>query len=184
MKRSLSFFIKYGVISAWILLGISMTSCSKDSKAEGVTIPFSHKTHVENYAIKDCGTCHKYDVNGVFQGRPTVGECTACHNRGNDYYTDDRKSTPRKKTMFDSFTNKDRLWASHVENSDLFYYSHKAKMATTIADTTTRVRCDLCHGDKASSAGKANIKGEKLMEQCIYCHSALKMNNQCDVCHR
>ena len=28
------------------------------------------------------------------------------------------------------------------------------------------------------------ISGEKLMKQCIECHTTFKMNNQCDVCHR
>jgi hypothetical protein len=141
MKRPFLFFIKSCAIPALIFLGISTTSCSKTSAAEEAitTIPFSHKTHVENYDIKDCGTCHKYNSNGVFQGLPTVGECTACHIRNGELVSGDHK-IPRKKTMFDSFTDKDKLWASKAKNTDLLYYSHKVKMTTIVSDSKTSLK--------------------------------------------
>ena len=178
-------FAKLFVILACILVVIAALSSGKVTRADkSVVIPFSHKSHVDNYGIKDCAECHKYDAYGVFKGLPSVGECTACHRGNGDLFSNDRKTNPRKKTMFDSYADKDRPWKSGVEDVKLFYYSHKISMATKMTDDTTRIRCDLCHGDKSGSTGKANVKGEKLMEQCIYCHTAFKLNNQCDVCHR
>ena len=184
MRCSLLTYVKILIAAACVLPVFLTASCSKDSSAEGLSVPFSHKTHVENYGIEDCGTCHKYDAYGTFKGLPTVGECIACHKGDGKLYSDDRKSNPRKKTMFDSYTAKDRLWESEVEDSKIYYYSHKIVMTSNIADGKTKVRCDLCHGDKASSSGKAKMKGEKLMEQCIYCHTSYKLNNDCTICHR
>lgn len=183
MKRPLLFFITV-IIFLCVFFGIMATSCNNTKQADAVEkIPFSHKTHVEYYNIKDCGTCHKYDAAGTFQGLPTVGECTTCHKRNIGLVSIDHK-TPRKKTRFDSNTDKDKPWISKAEKPELVYYSHKFEVNSKLTDSTTKLKCDLCHGDKASSDGTASIKGEKLMKQCIYCHTAFKMNNQCDVCHR
>lgn len=184
MKYSLLTYIKTCLAAACVLPVLLAASCSKESSAEGLTVPFSHKTHVENYKITDCGTCHKFDAYGTFKGLPTVGECTACHKGDGKLYSDDRTSNPRKKTMFDSYAANERLWKSKVEDEKLFYYSHKIAMTTNVADDKTRVRCDLCHADKAKSDAKAKTKGGDLMNQCIYCHTSYKLNNQCDVCHR
>ncbi len=184
MKYLLLSYRRICLSAACILPVLLAASCSQESRAEGLAVPFSHKTHVENYDIKDCGTCHKFDAYGTFRGLPSVAECTACHRGDGDTFTGDRKSNPRKKTMFDSYTAKDRLWESKVKDEKLFYYSHKIAMTSDITDARTIVRCDLCHGDKAATGGNAKIKGGALMEQCIYCHTSYKMNNQCDICHR
>jgi len=170
---------------ACVILGFSVTSCKKPTQASEVKeIPFSHKTHVQNYDIKDCGTCHKYDVTGVFRGLPSIGDCIECHRGNGDLFSNDRRTNPRKKTMFDSWTDKDKPWTSRADKSEFFYYSHKVKVTTNLADSTTKLRCDLCHGDKANSSETVSLKGEKLMKQCIYCHTTYKMNNNCTVCHR
>ncbi|NLV67923.1 MAG: cytochrome c3 family protein, partial [Spirochaetes bacterium] len=96
MRYSLSTYIKACLAAACVLPVLLAASCAKDSKAEGLSVPFSHKTHVENYAISNCGTCHKYDEYGTFMGLPTVGECTECHKGDGKLFTDDRKSNPRK----------------------------------------------------------------------------------------
>ena len=166
MKFSL---VKLFVIFACILLAVTALSSYMETRADdSKAIPFSHKTHVEGYNIKDCGTCHKYNSYGVFQGLPSVGECVACHRGNGDLFTDARKANPRKKTMFDSYADKDRPWPSKVKDSQIFYYSHKAAVNTKITDDTTKVRCDLCHSDKAVSGSNAMTKGEMLMKQCIY----------------
>lgn len=179
-----TFIIVGSALLVSILLGIIITSVSEGTSAKAVSVPFSHKTHVENYGIKDCGKCHKYSTTGVFRGIPTVGECVVCHKRGTELFSDDRKNNPRMKSMFDFYADKDKLWNSKIKDSEIFYYSHKRIMATDSGDNTTRVKCVLCHGDKVNSAITANTKGEKLMNQCIYCHTSFKLNNQCDVCHR
>ena len=181
MKRPL-FFIMSFIIVASVILGIITTSFIKAKEANAVEkLSFSHKTHIEKYNIKNCGACHKYDGQGTFRGLPTVGECTACHDRNGDITSKDHM-TPRKKTMFSSYTDKDRPWTSTAKDSELLYYSHKVVLTTTSGDGTTKFRCEPCHGDKVSS--NTTLKGEKLMKQCIECHTTFKMNNQCDVCHR
>ncbi len=183
MKRSL-FFYKTFVIIICFSLAVISTSCNiiKQAAAEE-KISFSHKTHVEKYNIKDCGTCHKYDVNKNFRGFPTIGECTVCHDRNGELTGTDHM-TPRKKTIFDSYTDKDKPWVSGSKDEKLVYYSHKVVMTTELKDGKTIFNCGPCHADKVNSAGIAKIKGGKLMDQCIKCHTSYNMNNQCDVCHR
>ncbi len=182
MKHSL-FFLKPLMILILVLMGFMATSCENTEQKNVVTeIPFSHKTHIEKYNIEDCGTCHKYDEYGTFRGLPAVEDCTVCHDRSAALTNTDHM-TPRKKTVFDSYTDKDSPWKSTSKDPELFYYSHKVVL-TTVVDGKKRFRCDSCHGDKVSSNGKANLKGEMLMKQCIECHTAFKMNNQCDICHR
>jgi len=146
-------------------------------------ISFSHQTHVEKYNIKDCGTCHKYDANKTFRGLPSIGECTVCHDRNGELTSDDHMK-PRKKTMFDSYTDKDKPWDSRAKNQQLVYYSHKVALTTKLPDGKTKLRCEPCHGDKVSSTGTSRTEGEKLMKQCIECHTSFKLNDRCDVCHR
>jgi hypothetical protein len=184
MRYSLSTCIKACLAAVCVLPVFLTASCAKDAKSEGLAVPFSHKTHVENYNISDCGTCHKYNAYGIFMGRPTVGECTECHRGDGKLFTEDRKANPRKKTMFDSFTAADRLWKSKVADEQLYYYSHKIKMTTDLKEGSTRVKCDMCHADKAKTSGVSKTRGGKLMDQCIYCHDSFKLNSQCDVCHR
>jgi len=184
MKRSLLYFKSYAVVLL-VLFGILTTACETKKKAAAIEkITFSHATHVEKYNIKDCGTCHEYDAaSKEFRGLPSIGECTACHNRYGSLTSDDHMA-PRKKTMFDSYADKDKPWISMAEDKELVYYSHKVVLSTDMPDGKKQFRCGPCHGDKVSSKGKANTKGENLMKQCIECHTSFKMNNQCDVCHR
>lgn len=180
MKHPLLFIISFIFIVS-VLLGLFTSSYNKSNQAEAVEkIPFSHETHMGKYNISDCGTCHKYDAQGTFRALPSIGECTACHDRNGELTTTDRMA-PRKKTMFDSYTDKDRPWISKLQDSGLVYYSHKAVL-TTKEDGSTKFRCEPCHGDRVNSSSTA--KGEKLMKQCIDCHTSFKMNNQCDICHR
>jgi hypothetical protein len=182
MKLSLPFF-RIAAISAVVIICIVAVSCrlKKDADA-AVEIPFNHKTHVETYRISDCGTCHKYNDSMMFRGLPSIGECTACHSRSGSLTSSDHMS-PRKKTVFDSYTDSDRPWNSKAKDQQLLYYSHKTAL-TKVVDGKTVFRCEPCHGDKVSSSGTAHIKGGKLMDNCIECHTAYKLNNQCDVCHR
>ena len=180
MKRSLLFIMSF-IIAASVILGIFTTSYNRAQQADAAEkISFSHKSHIEKYNIKNCGTCHKYDGQGTFRGLPTIGECTQCHDRNGSLTNADHMS-PRKKTIFDSYTDKDKPWTSNSKNPEIFYYSHKVVLTTT-EDGKKKLRCEPCHGDKVSSNKTA--QSEKLMKQCIECHTTFKMNNQCDVCHR
>lgn len=184
MKRLLPFFKPFIILFVLIFFGIITTSCKNSKQAfADEKISFSHRTHIDKYNIKDCGTCHKYDANKTFRGLPSIGECTVCHKRDGELTSTDHL-TPRKKTMFDSYTDKDRPWISHAEKPDLIYYSHKVFRTAQTSDGKTIFKCDPCHGDKASANGTAKLKSEKLMENCIECHTEYKLNNQCDVCHR
>lgn len=181
MKRST--LLTPFLIIAWSFICISNMSCADPAQAKSSkTIPFIHKTHVEKYRISDCGTCHKYDSIGRFKGLPTVGDCTACHNREGDVCNNDHMA-PRKKTIFDSFTDGDRPWAYKAQKPDLVYYSHKIVMSAKSEDIRLKTRCATCHGDKADSTGVAAMKGKPLMDQCIDCHEAFDIVNKCPVCH-
>jgi hypothetical protein len=170
------------IIVVSVVLGIGTTSHNRAKQADAAEkIPFSHATHIEKYNINDCGTCHKYDGQGTFRGLPSIGDCTACHNRNNALTSTDHMA-PRKKTVFDYYADKDRPWVSKSEDKQLVYYSHKVALGTDTADGKKQLRCEPCHGGKVSSNSTA--RGEKLMKQCIECHTTFKMNNQCDVCHR
>ncbi len=183
MKRSIWFFLIPFVICACFFYVISKKSCNDIMQADAAKpIPFMHKTHVEKYDIKDCTTCHKYDDNGRFQGLPTIGECTACHDRNGELTNNDHNS-PRKKTMFDSYTDKDRPWTSWAKQPDLVYFSHKVVMTAKFEDGRMKSRCESCHGDKARSTDTSMIKGKMLMGQCMDCHTAFGLSNKCTVCH-
>jgi len=181
MKRSV-LYLKTLMIVALGSLGILTASCEAEKKANAAEkIPFSHATHIQKYNVKDCGTCHKYDEQKTFRGMPSIGDCTACHDR-NGMLTNTDHMSPRKKTIFDSYADKDRPWISKAEDKELVYYSHKVVLAVDMPDGKKLMRCTPCHGDKVRS--NATAKGEKLMKQCIECHTSFKMNDQCDVCHR
>lgn len=180
MKHPLLFIVSFIIIVS-VILGIFTAPYHQLNQADAVEkIPFSHETHMVKYNIKDCGTCHKHDAQGTFHALPSIGECTACHDRNGELTVSDHM-VPRKKTMFDSYTDKDRPWNSKAKDSGLVYYSHKVVL-TIKEDGKTKLRCAPCHGDRVNSSSTA--KGEKLMGQCIECHTTFKMNNQCDVCHR
>ena len=184
MNRSLLFFISV-IIFVCVFFGILATIGNNLKHADAVEkISFSHINHVEKYNIKDCGACHKYDAQKTFQGYPSIGECTVCHDR-NGVLTGNDHMQPRKKTIFDSYTDKDRPWISRAEKPDHVYYSHKVALTVKLADGKTRLRCEPCHADKVSAAGTAKTKGEKLMKECNVCHSAFKIDpEKCDICHR
>lgn len=184
MKRSLLLFFIPFFIFAWIFFAISRTSCNDIMQADAAKpIPFMHKTHVEKYEIRDCQTCHIYDENGRFQGLPSIGECTQCHARDASFTAVNDHSTPRRKSMFDSYADTDRPWTSWAKQPDLVYFSHKVVMTAKFEDGRMKSRCEACHGDKASSTGTAMIKGKMLMGQCMDCHDALQISNKCAVCH-
>ena len=181
MERSLVIFtVNIFIFSLLVLFAVSCTVSSKEK--EGLNIPFSHKTHVENYNIDKCETCHTYSVHGLFQGTPTIGECTACHERDGKLTTTDR-TMPRKKSIFDNYTDKDKPWKSRPKDQGNVYYSHKVALSTTLDDGSTKLRCAPCHEDKVKSTGLPTLSGGKLMDQCIDCHTTYKMDNECSVCH-
>ena len=175
--------IKSALFILCILLWGSLLSCDNTAQNKpDPVIPFRHKTHIENYNIDNCGTCHKYSEHGMFKALPSIGECTACHQRDGVTTGTDR-SLPRKKTIFDNYTDKDRPWVSQSEDQVNVYYSHKAALSETLADGTEKLKCDSCHLDKISSGEEPVLSGGKLMDKCIDCHNTFNMNNQCGVCH-
>lgn len=183
MKRSLLLFFIPFVLFAWLFFGVSQKACNTIMQPNASKkIPFMHKTHVAKYGIDDCTVCHGYDDNGRFKGIPTIGECTACHDRNGDLTSNDH-SMPRKKTMFDSYKDTDKPWTSWAKQPDLVYFSHKAVMTAKYEDGKLKARCDSCHGDKANSTDTTMIKGKMLMGQCMDCHTALKISNKCAICH-
>jgi len=183
VKRSLLLFFIPFFIFAWVFFGISQKSCNDIMQKDAVkTIPFSHKSHIEKYDIKDCTTCHQYEANGRFKGIPTVGECTACHDR-NAALTANDHMIPRKKSMFDSYKDTDKPWTSWAKQPDLVYFSHKVVMTAKFEDGRMKARCGSCHGDKAKTMDTAMLSGKMLMGQCEDCHTALHISNKCAVCH-
>ncbi len=183
MRRSLLLFFTPFIIFTWIFFGISQKGCDSVMQADAAkTIPFNHKTHVEKYGINDCTVCHGYEENGRFKGLPTIAECTACHARDGVTTSDDHL-VPRKKTMFDSYKDSDKPWTSWAKQPDLVYFSHTVVMTAKYDDGRLKARCASCHGDKSLSTDTRMIKGKMLMGQCMDCHTALKLSNQCAVCH-
>ncbi|MBP7734377.1 MAG: cytochrome c3 family protein [Spirochaetes bacterium] len=182
MNRSSLIVVIIVALCIGLVIGISMKSCNYAQADEATPIPFIHKTHIEEYGIKNCGTCHKYDKIGRFQGLPTIGECTACHSRDGELINKDHMS-PRKKTMFDAYTDKDRPWTSRAKKQELVYYSHKVAASATMADGSIKLRCVSCHGDKATPAAATKLEGKQLMDQCMDCHAARKLVNACVFCH-
>jgi cytochrome c553 len=185
--RSLLLFFTPFIIFTWVFFGISQKGCDSVMQADAAKkIPFSHKTHVENYGIDDCTTCHGYEENGRFKGLPTIAECTACHARDGVLISNDL-SIPRKKTMFDSYKDSDQPWTAWAKQPDLVYFSHSVVMTAKYEDgpmkDKLKSRCGSCHGDKAGSTNTKMIKGKMLMGQCMDCHTALKISNKCAVCH-
>lgn len=166
-----------------VVVGISITSCNKEQADMVRPIPFMHTTHIKKYEIKNCGTCHINDKDGKFLGLPTVGKCTTCHSRDGELTNNDHMA-PRKKTMFDFYTDKDRPWISRAKNPDLVYYSHKVVVNAKLPDGKMKSRCEGCHGDKADYKGIAKLKGKNLMDQCIECHDSFKIDKTCAFCHK
>jgi hypothetical protein len=183
VKRSLLLFFIPFVIFTGIFFVISQKSCDDVMQADAAkAIPFEHKTHIQKYDIKDCSTCHKYDENGRFLGIPTIGECTACHDRDASLTANDGL-TPRKKSMFDSYKDTDKPWTSWAKQPDLVYFSHKVVMTAKFEDGRLKAQCVQCHGDKAKSTDTSMMKGKMLMGECERCHDALNISNKCAVCH-
>ena len=145
-------------------------------------IPFSHKNHIQYWGVTDCTTCHGYYEDGRFKGLPSVAECTQCHARDGVLTASDH-TTPRKKTMFDSWKDTDRPWTSWAKQPDLVYFSHKVVMTAQFEDGRLKARCAGCHGDKAGSANTEMVQGKMLMGKCMDCHTALNISNSCAVCH-
>jgi len=183
VKRSIVFFTIPFVLLTWFSFVIFQKACDDAMQVDAAkAIPFMHKTHVEKYGASDCETCHKYDDNGRFLGIPTIGECTACHDRNGELAGND-PLTPKKKQMFDSYKDTDRPWTSWAKQPDLVYFSHKVVMTAKYEDGKLKARCESCHGDKANSTDMAMINGKMPMGQCMDCHTALKISNACAVCH-
>lgn len=183
MRRSLLLFFTPFIIFTIGSYILSVKGCDSIMQAQAVKeIPFSHKTHVENYGISDCTVCHGYENNGRFMGIPAVGVCTSCHARDGVTTTTD-KSIPRKKSMFDNYADGDRPWTAYAKQPDLVYFSHKVVLDAEYPDGTKKARCVSCHGDKAGSVNTSLIKGKMPMGPCMDCHTALNISNQCAVCH-
>lgn len=188
MRRSLLLFFTPFIIFTWIFFGISQKGCDSVMQADAAKpIPFNHQSHIKNYGIKDCTTCHRYEGtkdgklvggNGRFLGTPSVGECTSCHVRDKA-----ANSQIRRIADFDSYKDEDRPWGSFAKQPDLVYFSHSVVMTAKFEDGRLKARCGSCHGDKLHSTNTKMIKGKMLMGQCMDCHTALHISNQCAVCH-
>ena len=184
MRRSLLLFFIPFIVFTWLFFGISQKGCQDVMQADAAKkIPFSHQNHMKkNYGVSGCTDCHSYEENGRFKGLPTIAECTACHARDGVLTSNDH-SVPRKKTMFDSYKDSDQPWTAWAKQPDLVYFSHKVVMTAKFEDGRLKARCESCHGDKSVSTDTTMIKGKMLMGQCMDCHTALKISNQCAVCH-
>ena len=123
MKRSLLLFFIPFIIFTWIVIGPSQKACNNIMQADATKkIPFSHKNHIQYWGVTDCTTCHGYYEDGRFKGLPSVAECTQCHDR-NGSLTGTDHTTPRKKTVFDSYKDTDRPWTAWAKQPDLVYFS-------------------------------------------------------------
>ncbi len=183
MRRSLLLFFTPFIIFTVGSYVLSVKGCDSLMQAKAVKeIPFNHKTHVENYGLDNCDTCHGYEENGRFKGIPTVGDCTGCHTRDAALTSTD-PNVPRRKPMFDNYEDNDKPWTAFAQQPDLVYFSHKAVMEAEYEDGRKKARCASCHGDKAGSVNTSMIKGKMPMGPCMDCHTALNISNKCAVCH-
>jgi hypothetical protein len=195
VRRSLLLFFTPFIIFTWIFFGISQKGCDSVMQADAAKpIPFNHESHIKDYGIQDCTSCHRYEgikdgkkvdgeiVNGRFMGLPSVGDCTSCHAR-DAALNSDNPLEARRKPMLDSYKDEDRPWEAFAKQPDLVYFSHSVVMTAKYDDGRLKARCGSCHGDKLHSTNTKMIKGKMLMGQCMDCHTALDISNKCAVCH-
>ncbi len=182
MRRTILLFILPFIVFSYVVFLLSQSACDYARTTKAVKeIPFNHKSHVTTYGAEKCEQCHGYSADGRFKGLPTVGDCTACHDRSASNSGD--KDTPKRKAIFDNYKDTDKPWTTFAKQPDLVYFSHKVVMTATFEDGKKKARCGSCHGDKANSMTTKRISGTMLMGQCMDCHTALKISNKCMVCH-
>lgn len=163
-----------GVVIISILAGLCFAGCEG---ARPQPIPFNHKVHVTKAELQ-CESCHENVAEGTVAGFPRVRICMRCHKNEEPA---NQAAVPfineiRRHAQQGTEIPWRRLYAlpPHV------YFSHRRH--TEIGG----LECKECHGDMAELTAPPTepVARTLTMTNCLDCHEARKVENDCNRCHR
>jgi hypothetical protein len=164
-------------IAPAMLATVVLAGAGCDGAAKEQPIPFNHKLHVTK-ASAPCETCHEHAADRAHAGLPALEVCMQCHKRITPQSPQGAAYVETMRRMFKEGT--DVLWARVYELPRHVYFSHQRH--TELGG----LECKTCHGDMAAASvpPARPIATTLQMSNCIACHEAKGITNDCAACHR
>ena len=132
-------------------------------------LPFSHKTHVGQAAIK-CLDCHAIKDPGFQAGYPKEAACMGCHVAV-------KKDSPAIQKLAAWARSKTPApWVKIYSVPEYVWFSHDVHVKGV------KLECAACHGPVAEREALYKEKPTNMFS-CMACHSQRGASNGCDVCH-
>lgn len=152
-----------------------LAACNGASREQ--PIPFNHKLHVGRVSIQ-CETCHEHASDRAHAGLPRLEVCMECHRRTTPQNPAGAAHVESMRKL--AKEGADVLWVRVYELPAHVYFSHQRH--TEVAG----LECKACHGDMAAlTAPPARPIARTLqMDNCLACHDAKGVTNDCAACHR
>jgi len=140
--------------------------------SEKQPIDFSHKKHIDQGL--ECDTCHRFYMENINSGRPTVDICAECHG---EQITESQE----EKKLIEEYIKKGKeiSWRRIYYEPQHVYYPHFRHVK--IAE----IKCEFCHGKVAEMKhGLRKPLKNISMYFCINCHEQRNISTDCITCHK
>ncbi|HPG28867.1 MAG TPA: cytochrome c3 family protein [Myxococcota bacterium] len=158
-----------------ILLAVAaLASAAGCGEAEAIVQPirFSHALHVGTHDMA-CAECHRTVESARFAGRPGVEVCGSCH----DVMLGDSAEEARVVAHVEE--NREIPWNPLDRSDPSVFFSHARHVKIAA------IECETCHGAMAEAQSPPPAALVRLsMEDCIGCHRARNVRDDCNACHR
>jgi predicted CXXCH cytochrome family protein len=160
-----------------VVAGVVAVTRSLWPRAERVTQPiaFNHAVHIEDAGL-ECLSCHTDAETAVHAGLPRTDVCLDCH----DPEEEEILEHPEKAKLV-PYAEEDQVvpWKRVAITKPDVFFSHRRHVAAG------GIECERCHvGQSALTAPPSTVQEVLTMDECLACHEASNVSNDCLVCHR
>lgn len=138
-------------------------------------VKFNHLLHHQELDM-ECSFCHLYVQDYALAGMPKLETCMFCHDEANSPGNPQLVSLIKKANQEgENFAGV--KWVRMYKNPGHVIFSHRVHLRQ-------RIECATCHGPTGDSKKPVSADYLITMGQCISCHEARQVSNDCLTCHK
>lgn len=147
------------VLIALLTPGRGHAAPAQEAEPTPVTIPYSHKVHVQEVGVQ-CMFCHTKALRSPQADIPSLNKCMVCHNYVSVDDPDAQAQIDQLKAAYESGARVQ--WPDVYKQPDFVRFDHSAHVRNDVA-------CETCHGDVANM-DLVEKAVDLNMGFCVSCH--------------
>lgn len=167
-RRALSIVV---LVAAIAIVAATLALARSAGRVEQ-PVAFPHRLHLEDVGLQ-CTDCHRHVMDGLRATIPNIEVCADCHREAQGESAEEAVVVRHVESGEPIRWKKVYAVPSHV------FFSHRRHAALA------GIACEICHGaigERSLPVTEALVSLK--MNDCLRCHEASGVSNDCILCHR